>query len=275
MCTDRRTGAAIVLLILSLIGFLVALTNIDTMVANIVAFAAIALTAIGGIMLIRGVTEYGFSAIGKKFLIVSGAAVVILAFFLVRVVSANAKIAAIANDFGREYGVTDFTSRSASANGQVWNIELYSDDFANLSEEDQFKLMVSIGASERTRGTLVEEQQKPSIRLLGARFVICSDRTYKVYTNDDTDIIGISGTGRGAKMSYSEEGIAAHGYGTKFSNDYGSSGTKCAHPGCTGKIASSGDTNCCVLHSNQCGNCGCYIDEDALFCMDCLRGALE
>ena len=57
-----------------------------------------------------------------------------------------------------------------------------------------------------------------------------------------------------------------------FTNSYGTTTTKCAHSGCNNTIASSGDTNCCIVHSNKCLNCGKYIDEDAFFCMDCLSG---
>lgn len=59
---------------------------------------------------------------------------------------------------------------------------------------------------------------------------------------------------------------------TIFTNDYGTRTTICAHKGCTNYIASSGDTNCCKEHSNKCLNCGKYIDEDAMYCMDCLSG---
>jgi hypothetical protein len=62
---------------------------------------------------------------------------------------------------------------------------------------------------------------------------------------------------------------------SSFTNKYGSSTTKCAHTGCTRYIASSGDTNCCTVHSNKCGNCGKYIDEDAMYCMDCIEKALN
>lgn len=62
--------------------------------------------------------------------------------------------------------------------------------------------------------------------------------------------------------------------GSGFTNRYGTPSTICAHSGCSKTIASSGDTNCCKTHSNRCGNCGCYIDEDAMFCMDCLEDAL-
>ena len=57
---------------------------------------------------------------------------------------------------------------------------------------------------------------------------------------------------------------------SSFTNKYGTATTNCAHAGCDNYIASSGDTNCCTVHSNTCQNCGKYIDEDALYCMDCL-----
>lgn len=60
-----------------------------------------------------------------------------------------------------------------------------------------------------------------------------------------------------------------------FTNKYGTSTTVCAVSGCKNYIASSGDTNCCVSHSNKCGNCKCYIDGDAMFCMSCLTDALK
>ena len=60
-----------------------------------------------------------------------------------------------------------------------------------------------------------------------------------------------------------------------FVNKYGSPTTVCAHAGCSAYIASSGDTNCCNLHSNRCGNCHCYIDEDAMYCMNCIENALK
>ena len=60
-----------------------------------------------------------------------------------------------------------------------------------------------------------------------------------------------------------------------FTNRYGTESTVCAHPGCTNYIAESGDTNCCTSHSARCLQCGCYIDEDAVFCMQCLEEALK
>lgn len=57
---------------------------------------------------------------------------------------------------------------------------------------------------------------------------------------------------------------------SSFTNEYGTATTKCAHSGCDSYIASSGDTNCCIMHSNNCLECGKYIDEDAAYCMNCL-----
>lgn len=62
---------------------------------------------------------------------------------------------------------------------------------------------------------------------------------------------------------------------TSFTNKYGTPTTKCAHPGCNNYIASSGDTNCCTVHSNRCLECGKYIDEDALYCMDDIEKAAK
>ena len=64
------------------------------------------------------------------------------------------------------------------------------------------------------------------------------------------------------------------GSSTSFTNKYGTRTTKCAHPGCNNYIASSGDTNCCPVHSRTCAGCGKYIDEDAFYCMDCIQQAL-
>lgn len=61
----------------------------------------------------------------------------------------------------------------------------------------------------------------------------------------------------------------------KFTNSYGTAKTKCNHKNCSNLIAMSGDTNCCIMHSNKCNNCGIYIDEDAIFCMECLSGKIN
>ncbi len=66
-------------------------------------------------------------------------------------------------------------------------------------------------------------------------------------------------------------GNSSNNSGGTFTNKFGTPTTKCAHTGCNNYIASSGDTNCCPVHSNHCADCGKYIDEDAQYCMDCIE----
>ncbi len=56
-----------------------------------------------------------------------------------------------------------------------------------------------------------------------------------------------------------------------FTNKFGTATTICAHSGCNNYIATSGDTNCCTTHSRKCLECDDYIDEDATYCMSCLK----
>ena len=60
-----------------------------------------------------------------------------------------------------------------------------------------------------------------------------------------------------------------------FTNAYGTPTTECAHAGCHNYIASSGDTCYCTLHSNNCLECGKYIDEDAMYCLSCIEKTAE
>lgn len=53
------------------------------------------------------------------------------------------------------------------------------------------------------------------------------------------------------------------------------SAATCAEPGCRVMAVTSGDSIYCATHSNKCANCGCYIDGDALWCMDCIEEALS
>ena len=61
---------------------------------------------------------------------------------------------------------------------------------------------------------------------------------------------------------------------TYFTNKFGTKDTPCVVPGCSNKIASSGDSNCCTTHSNRCLECNDYIDGDAAYCMSCLEKTL-
>ena len=282
MGTDRRAVTAVILLVLSLVGFILSFLDGDAVfISAVLTVVATILLVFAIAQLIKSIQDYGRLFATRRFLIIAGVVILIPAYLLVSIVSANARIAGIANDLGRKYGVTDFKSRSTIANGTVWRIELYSDDFDRLAAEDRFNLMVSIGASKKMQSTLVEEIENYTNPLMGPRFIIRSGGdTYKVYTNDESDTISAGG--------HSEKGIEEHGYriqssnkyggsssaGKTFTNKYGTAKTKCAHSGCSSYIASSGDTNCCTKHSNRCGNCRCYIDEDALFCMSCIKKAM-
>lgn len=79
------------------------------------------------------------------------------------------------------------------------------------------------------------------------------------------------------KDSISPDSVINIAYPTgsgQFTNKFGTVDTKCAHSDCNNAIASTGDTDCCIIHSNKCLNCGKYIDGDAVFCMDCIEGTL-
>ena len=80
------------------------------------------------------------------------------------------------------------------------------------------------------------------------------------------------------KQEYSADDKPKIAHSTKsnrFTNEYGTSRTKCAYSTCNNVIASTGDTNCCIIHSNHCLSCGKYIDGDATWCMTCLSDALS
>ena len=83
-----------------------------------------------------------------------------------------------------------------------------------------------------------------------------------------------NGRSSGSSYCYSHS-TTSSSYSGSFTNKYGSSNTICAVSGCSRYIASSGDTNCCTTHSNRCGNCRCYIDGDAMYCMSCLSSAFR
>lgn len=79
-----------------------------------------------------------------------------------------------------------------------------------------------------------------------------------------TSIVESVDSGRKVKVSSSGGG-----------GGYSGGGKTCAEPGCTRSPAASGDSVYCPSHSRKCLNCGCYIDKDAMYCMDCLRKALS
>ena len=91
------------------------------------------------------------------------------------------------------------------------------------------------------------------------------------YDSDyDSDYESESSYTYSSSYSYNNDSDTTY---NSFTNKYGSRTTKCAKTGCDNYIASSGDTNCCTVHSNKCLECRCYIDGDATYCISCLSSA--
>jgi len=115
------------------------------------------------------------------------------------------------------------------------------------------------------------------IILLILGFIFCS---LIVFITNFTNI-EFHSSSENSSVNYNDNDYSSSSYeyddysSSYFSNEYGTSTTRCAHSGCSNYIASSGDTNCCTIHSNRCWECNCYIDEDAMACMSCLRSALQ
>ena len=137
----------------------------------------------------------------------------------------------------------------------------------NLISSDSDFFTRTIGGTTYTF-VFVEDSSKSyssgSVKISGGDYNN-TGKTITSYTTI-TSLIGESGGSWGTTGGTTTTG--------SFTNKYGTSTTKCAHPGCSNYIASSGDTNCCTLHSNRCGTCGKYIDEDAMYCLDCIADAL-
>lgn len=92
---------------------------------------------------------------------------------------------------------------------------------------------------------------------------------------DDDTFLKVVNSIQMPELNVTDESSTPSGntYSPGFTNKYGTADTKCAYSGCNSKIATTGDTNCCIDHSNNCLNCGCYIDSDAMYCMSCLSGS--
>ncbi|MCD8117467.1 MAG: hypothetical protein LUE21_10210 [Oscillospiraceae bacterium] len=118
-------------------------------------------------------------------------------------------------------------------------------------------------------GTITGSEAKSQLELGSSEYVIYMD---SALTNIAALTLAI--TEDSQQTSVSKSISTSQPTSVPFTNKYGTRTTICAHAGCTNYIASSGDTNCCTVHSNKCAECGCYIDEDALFCIDCIVEAL-
>lgn len=112
--------------------------------------------------------------------------------------------------------------------------------------------------------------------LLCAVFTACSSGSttgsHATPTPSSSSTYSSKSYGSSGSSSYSGSSGSSK---SSYSNKYGTSTTKCAKPGCNNYIASSGDTNCCVTHSNKCLNCRKYIDGDATYCLSCLYDSVK
>lgn len=68
---------------------------------------------------------------------------------------------------------------------------------------------------------------------------------------------------------------SASGTYKKTSDKVNTAPLQCEHPNCLNKAAETGDSHYCEEHSNKCLECNKYIDEDALYCVNCILKALN
>lgn len=149
-----------------------------------------------------------------------------------------------------EEGLDDFDFKLKYDSGYKWyNVDVYCSNFQSFSYAKMFAIDEHLNS---VAGAYVHRYYSA-----GACYAVYIDSIYK--------------DGKEIYDGYKK----ANSYQSTFTNKYGTATTKCNHVGCNNYIASSGDTNCCTTHSKKCGECGKYIDEDALYCIDCLLGALQ
>lgn len=77
------------------------------------------------------------------------------------------------------------------------------------------------------------------------------------------------------KLVMTVVGSTVGGTYTKTGEKVNTEPQKCLHEGCTNMAATTGDSFYCETHSNRCLECDCYIDEDAMFCLNCIVEAFK
>ena len=206
------------------------------------------------------------------FAVLAIAAVATVTFFAVKSVNTNKDVARISNEIGNKYGITDFKSKSTDYSGRLHLVKLYSDTFYELSNEDMVNLIAAIATNDEIM-FLNSHNYFGDMPLSGnLLMVISNDTEYFVVVDENRNSLTLH---CGSERFYFKD-ATSYGYSLgKFYNAYGTEDTICAHIGCDNKIARTGDTNCCIVHSNRCGECYKYIDEDAMFCMECIEGYIK
>lgn len=116
-----------------------------------------------------------------------------------------------------------------------------------------------------------------TVTLSAIMLTACSggSTTNSSYSNDNITSSSTNSSSSYSDSSNSSSKSYSNSSSSSFTNKYGTSTTKCAQSGCNNYIASSGDTNCCITHSNKCIECKKYIDGDAMYCMSCLSSAAK
>lgn len=198
--------------------------------------------------------------------------VLVLSFFLIRGTVANITIQQIANEKGEKYGVSDFKSKSTNFWGEVWAIDLRSNNFASLSDEDRFQLILSISTDEKLLSLLVEDTRNRPNPLVDHYFQIYSGEGWHYFQiNDNTNTIKL----QGGEETYYVENAESYGYELLFSNEFGTEDTTCIANGCDNKIVRTGDSNACIEHAGICSDCHIYIDKNDDRCDRCAKEAFN
>lgn len=86
-------------------------------------------------------------------------------------------------------------------------------------------------------------------------FSVAKDENGKLVMTVDSSTVGGTYTKKGEKVNIEPQ--------------------KCLHEKCTNMAAITGYSHYCKMHSNQCMECGNYIDEAAVFCLNCIFEALK
>lgn len=199
-------------------------------------------------------------------------AVAVLLFFFVRGIVANVRIQSIVNEKGEAFGITDFKSKSTNFFGEVWDVELESKSFYQLSDEERFQLILSIVTDEQLKSLTVETVRSKPGPLVSKYFEIYSGGKYHYFDiNADYNRIYLIG----GDEKYRVDNAESYGFILPFTNRYGTEDTTCIASGCSNKIVRTGNSNACIKHCEICDDCYIYIDKGDTRCDSCAKKAFE
>lgn len=100
------------------------------------------------------------------------------------------------------------------------------------------------------------------------------DGEFYCVANDSDIRFGVTKDNSGKMVLEVKNSVAAGTY-TMTGTKVDTTSTKCLHSGCSNLAASTGDSFYCTEHSKRCLECKCYIDEDAMYCLNCIVEALR